>query len=348
MVVLMNSREIIYANLSHDPSVRPGLNFPSCETSDWIYSDVEQNKHFRGRVNDLVTASLGPSKQWQQKRWGEDGVEYYDDQWGNIWCRKEDGCMRGEIFKPALESWENLETLKIPDYNDAARFEDARKRFNDSPDKFKIGVIPGWVFDTSRHLRKMEVYLCDLIEHRDEVDRLNTVIADMLIQTIKRYSQIGADAIAFYEDMGTQNSLLISPSMWREIFRSHYANLVETAHEKGLKVFMHSCGQNWELIDDLIEVGIDCFNFDQPAAYDMIALSKKLREKKVALWSPIDIQCYLPTGDKELIQEQGRRMVDLFRGGLIVKSYSDLPGIGIKYEWEQWGYESIIKHIRTG
>jgi uroporphyrinogen decarboxylase len=322
------------------------MNFPSCETSDWIYSDMEQNKHFKNRMNDLVTASLGPSKRWKQNRWNSNGVEYYDDQWGNIWFRMEDGCMCGEIYKPALERWSNIETLSIPDYDDASRYEDAHKRFQASADKFKIGVIPGWVFDTSRHMRKMEIYLCDLIDHREEVDRLNTIISELLIKAIGRYAEIGADAIVFYEDMGTQTSLLISPPMWRDVFKSHYARLVSAAHERGLKVFMHSCGQNWELVDDLIKVGIDCFNFDQPAAYTMEALAAKLRESKVGLWSPIDIQRYLPTGDKELIQKEARRMIDLFQGNLILKSYSDLPGIGVKYEWEQWGYDALAQYIK--
>jgi len=34
-----------------------------------------------------------------------------------------------------------------------------------------------------------------------------------------------------------------------------------------MKVIQHSCGYNWELIDDLCEVGIDCLQFDQPAEF---------------------------------------------------------------------------------
>jgi hypothetical protein len=36
----------------------------------------------------------------------------------------------------------------------------------------------------------------------------------------------------------------------------------------GMKVFLHSCGMNWKLVDDLLDCGIDCFQFDQPAVYD--------------------------------------------------------------------------------
>jgi len=296
-------------------------------------------------MNDLVTAFLSPSKKWKQKHWNANGIEYYDDQWGNIWYRKEDGSVRGEIYKPALERWSDIKKLRIPDYDNVSRYEAVQKRFHASTDKFKIGVIPGWVFDTSRYLRKMEIYLCDLLEHREKVDHLNSLISDLLIKSIACYAEVGADAIVFYEDMGTQTSLLISPTMWRDVFKTHYARLVCAAHDHGLKVFMHSCGQNWELLDDLIKVGIDCFNFDQPAAYNMEALAAKLKASNVGLWSPIDIQRYLPTGNKELIQKEARRMIDLFQGNLILKSYSDLPGIGVQYEWEQWAYDAFVEYI---
>jgi uroporphyrinogen-III decarboxylase len=110
-----------------------------------------------------------------------------------------------------------------------------------------------------------------------------------------------------------------------------------------MKVFLHSCGQNWALLDDLIECGFDCFQFDQPRAYDMPALARKLREHKVALWSPVDIQQVLPTGDRERIEREAECMVETFRGGLIAKNYPDLHGIGVKPEWDRWAYEVFLR-----
>jgi len=36
-------------------------------------------------------------------------------------------------------------------------------------------------------------------------------------------------------------------------------------------------------------------------------------------------------------------MVDIFEGGLICKNYLDLPGIGVRPEWDQWAYEAICR-----
>ena len=156
-------------------------------------------------------------------------------------------------------------------------------------------------------------------------------------------AEAGADGIFILEDLGTQTGLLFSPAMFRRWFKGTYTRLYGLAHELGMKVFLHSCGKNAEILDDLIECGVDCFQFDQPALYDMPRLAALLRERKAALWSPVDIQKILPTGDRALIEAGAREMVDIFQGGLICKNYGDLRGIGVQEEWDMWAYRAICE-----
>jgi uroporphyrinogen decarboxylase len=210
-------------------------------------------------------------------------------------------------------------------------------------DKFKLAYIGGWIFDNARYLRKMEVYFLDMAMYPDELKRLHSKVADVYEAKIRGAGSAGADGIMIGEDMGTQNGLLFSPDMFRAFFKDEYKRLLDIAHGFGMKVLMHSCGMNWEIIDDLIDCGIDCFQFDQPALYDMPALAAKFRERKVALWSPTDIQKVLPTGDRELIESETRRMLDTFEGGLITKNYPDLHGIGVDPEWDMWAYNVVAE-----
>ena len=322
--MVMTPREIILANGTHDHPERIGLTFSG------------------SRMNDMTGAGMGPSQTFQQKRWTEGSREYYDDEWGNIWVRMIDGSQSGEVHDPAIKDWSQLDTLKLPDYDNPRRFDGAREAFARPTDKFKLFFIPGWVFATSRYLRKMEVYLVDLIEYPGEIHRLHEIVTNLLVKAVHLAADAGSEGIFYCEDLGVQDRLLIGPPMWREMFRPHYERLTATAHEHGMKVFMHSCGYNWDLIDDLVEAGIDCLQFDQPAAYDLPALAAKLRRHKVALWSPVDIQQVLPTGDRKLIEREARRMVETFRGGLIMKDYSDLAGIGVRPEWDMWAYHAIL------
>ncbi|GAI46819.1 unnamed protein product, partial [marine sediment metagenome] len=98
---------------------------------------------------------------------------------------------------------------------------------------------------------------------------------------------------------------------------------------------------------DLAEVGVNCFQFDQPALYGLERLAEKLQNLKVCLYSPVDIQRVLPTGNRTLIIDEAQGMVRLFygeHGGFIAKNYSDLKGIGVNPEWDQWAYESFLKN----
>lgn len=320
----MSAREIILANLNHQNPPRPGLTFNA------------------GRINDILTAWTVPYG-YTQKRWVEGQREYYDDEWGNLWVRMVDGSVKGEIFKPAIEDWSQLDTLQPPDYSHPDCAIPMRALFSHPADKFKLAGIGGWIFDNARYLRKMEIYFADLALYPAEVNHMHTIVAGVYEQKIHLAGQAGADGIFIGEDMGTQTGLLFSPKMFRSYFKPMYTRLFGIAHDYGMKVFMHSCGQNWAIVPDLLDAGVDVFQFDQPALYDMRRLSALLKGRNAALWSPVDIQKVLPTGDRALIEAFAREMIDTFEGHLICKNYPDLHGIGVEEEWDDWAYQAICE-----
>ena len=323
----MTPREIILANIEHTDPDRIGLTFDN------------------GRVDDVLRCPTPAPKGYRQRRWIEGDREFYDDVYGNIWVRMREGCVKGEIHKPVLEDWTDLDNLDMPRYDSDALTAHFAEGFAHNPEqKFKLACIGGWIFDNARYLRKMEVYFMDMAMYPDELNRLHAMIGDVYEQRIHAGGKAGADGIMIGEDMGTQQGLLFSPDMFREYFKPLYSRLMGIARDYGMKVMMHSCGQNWSIVDDLLDCGVQAFQFDQPALYDMPALAAKLRDRKAALWSPADIQKVLPTGDRNVIDRETRRMCELFDGGLIAKNYPDLPGIGVKPEWDQWAYGVFLEY----
>jgi len=320
----MNSREIILANINHENPPRCGLTFD------------------RGRLTDMIGCGLRPHG-YTQKRWVDGKVEYYDDQWGNLWVRMREGSIKGEILTPVIEDWSQLDEMQTPDYGHPDCAVEMTALFAQPSDKFKLAHIGGWIFDNARYLRKMEIYFCDMAMYPDEVDRMHQVVAGVYEQKIHWAGKAGADGIMIGEDMGTQTGLLFSPKMFRHYFKDMYTRLMSIAHDYGMKVLMHSCGQNWSIVPDLLDAGVDVFQFDQPAVYDMPKLAALLKARKAALWSPVDIQKILPTGDRAFIEAGAREMVDIFEGGLICKNYGDLTGIGVEEEWDDWAYNAILE-----
>jgi len=322
----MTPREVIRRNLMCDGAPRIGFAFGG------------------GRRNDFCGGRLDVSAIWQPKRWTEGNVEYYDDMWGNIWYRVAGMSKGGEIFKPVLDDWDKLDEYELPDLAAPERFENPAEVFANEGERFRVASVPGFPFAICRYLRKMEVYFQDLLLHRDRIDQLHERVTALLEKVIIGYADAGADAIFFCEDWGTQERLLINPKLWREIFKPLFARLCGAAHEHGLFVIMHSCGCIWDIIEPLAEVGVNCFQFDQPALYGIGRLAERLRTVRAGLYAPVDIQQVLPTGRRDYIEAEARRMVELFGStGFIAKNYGDLHGIGVEPEWDQWAYDAFVE-----
>lgn len=324
----MTPREVIKHNLRCSGAERIGFGFGG------------------GRRNDFHGAGLGPPPTWKQRKWVEGNREFHDDEWGNVWHRIVGMSAGGEIYKPVLDDWAKLKDYQLPDLADPARFKPTAESFAKAGDRYRVAGVPGFPFAICRYMRRMEVYFQDLLLNRDKIDELHERVTALLEKLIAGYAVAGADGIFFCEDWGIQDRLLISPRMWREIFKPIFARLCGCAHKNGLDVLMHSCGYNWDILDDLAEVGVNAFQFDQPAIYGIERLAAKLRGLKVCLYSGVDIQKVLPTGDRALIVAEGKRMVRLFgqeNGGFIARNYGDLKGIGVQPEWDQWAYDAIVE-----
>ena len=72
------------------------------------------------------------------------------------------------------------------------------------------------------------------------------------------------------DDVGGQNSMLMSPRMWRQYFKPRMAELIASlrAINPQVKIAYHTDGVIYPIIPDLIEIGLDVLNPVQPASMD--------------------------------------------------------------------------------
>jgi uroporphyrinogen-III decarboxylase len=97
--------------------------------------------------------------------------------------------------------------------------------------------------------------------------------------------------------MGAQNTMLISPDMWRTYFKPRMANFIAElkAINPNVKVAYHSDGNIRPIIPELIEIGIDVLNPIQPASMDPAEIKRDFGDK-LCFWGTIDEQYTLPFG----------------------------------------------------
>ena len=113
--------------------------------------------------------------------------------------------------------------------------------------------------------------MIDLIEERREVEELADMIVEFNLSLIKRAIKLGADMIDFADDWGTQQALMINPSLWRKFFKPRYKRIFDTIHNGNAYVHFHSCGYTIDIIPDLIELGVDVLNCQSSLMMDELS-----------------------------------------------------------------------------
>ena len=112
-------------------------------------------------------------------------------------------------------------------------------------------------------LRGLERALQDLAESPEIAEAALERICSIHEAIVRRVLEEAAGRIDFIlvaEDMGTQNSLLMSPATFRRILKPRMARMIELVHAYGARAFHHDDGAIRPLIPDLIEIGIDVLN----------------------------------------------------------------------------------------
>ena len=141
--------------------------------------------------------SIGPEHHpdFRERRWSEGDTEYWIDEWGCTWARIA-GISKGEVVTGAITEWDQLDDYRAPDYGDDRRYDKARQVVRDNPDKYVIAGLPGgWVFNAARYVRKMEIYLMDLVLERDRVERLHDIVVAENEKVIHKAADPGAHGV---------------------------------------------------------------------------------------------------------------------------------------------------------
>lgn len=89
------------------------------------------------------------------------------------------------------------------------------------------------MFEKTHCLQGLEKTLIDLILNRELIENLLDIILEYQIVIAKRFVKLGVDGEYTGDDFGSQNGLLFSPKMWREVFKPRYKKLWGVFKEAG-------------------------------------------------------------------------------------------------------------------
>ncbi|MGL6193308.1 MAG: uroporphyrinogen decarboxylase family protein [Thermoguttaceae bacterium] len=272
-------------------------------------ADIEcpLENHFLGLGNDIgFFRDLGNNR--------------FEDHFGVIWNRQIDkdiGVVEGTLLpEPTLSNY------TFPDPCDPRFFEDINQKTSLYPDRFRIFRIGFSLYERAWTLRGMENLLMDFIEHPDFVNDLFNAIAEYNIAQIREACKYEIDAIYFGDDWGQQTGLIMGAKLWRKMIAPYLKKMYDFVRKDcGKYLFIHSCGKVDSLFDDLVDLGLNCFNPFQPEVMDVWSLIPQYRGR-LTFHGGLSTQKVLPFGTVDEVRETSRRLLSLGKEGSYIFSPS--------------------------
>jgi uroporphyrinogen decarboxylase len=252
------------------------------------------------------------------------GHDRVQDVFGVVWDRSIDKDI-GNVTDYIL-SEPTLAHYTFPDPLDAHFFADIPERLAKHGDRFRIFDIGFSLYERAWTLRGMLNLWKDFYKHPDFVHELLETIADYNMVQIKEALKYEIDAVYFGDDWGQQHGLQMGPKLWRQFIYPALKRMYATVHAAGKYVFIHSCGDVDELFEDLIGIGLNCFNPFQPEVMDVAALSAHYRGR-LSFFGGLSTQRTLPFGTVEDVRRETEALLKMgAHGNYIFAPAHDVEG----------------------
>lgn len=318
----MNHKEWIFKIISHQEMDRVPYHFdftPPARKKLVDYFNTTEIENFIGLpIRWNATNSIKPLYA-DPKIYGEQ----LGDEFGVNWFLSEHN--RGMVLKPVL-SEPNLSNYIFPNPVEEYRYKDLKNWCCQNNKHFKVIWI-GDLWERATFMRGTENILIDLILNKSFVFELLDKISEYILKTMEIIlGRFEFDAFSLSDDYGTQKAMLMSPKIWRQVIKPFLKEIISMAKKNNKIMMLHSCGNIYEIIGDLVDMGVDILHPIQPEAMNVFDIKKEFG-KYITLQGGLRTQDLLSNGTPNDIKNEIKMLKDrLGKGG----GYILEPGITVQ------------------
>jgi hypothetical protein len=265
----------------------------------------------------------------------EKGAVYYDE-WGV--GQKVTGRSWDHAIDHPLADLNRLAHYRFPDLADPERFAPYKPYVDlaERKGKYVIAPDPVMMFERMRSLLGFEALMMAPYLQPRELEVLLDRLTDLIVAIIEQWGRLGGvNGFMTWDDWGLQTGLQMKIETFRQFYKPRYTRLVKAAHDCGMHYIWHNCGQIMDLIPDMIEIGVDVIQLDQPRLMD----SRKLAENfgaRICFWNTVDIQWSAgPDLTDQDLWNEAADMVRIFNrsdGGFMARHYPQPRDINLSEE----------------
>lgn len=210
--------------------------------------------------------------------------EVYKDEWG-VTYQKNGWPIIAQIDTP-VKSREDWEKYSLPPVDTPYRIKILKdvKTANTENLAVMLGVLGPFTM-LSWYIMDFETLAITMYTDPEMVHEINEAVLKWTLEAIRLAADEGGiDCAQISDDWGGTNSLLISPDDFRTFFIPYFKRLVAGIKELGLPVIMHNDGRIWDVLDDLVDCGINGLHpVERAAGMDL----KKVKERYKGQLTPI-------------------------------------------------------------
>ncbi len=355
----MNSRERVLAALAHREPDRVPVDFGSTWITTITIPKYEELKRHFGIDSptvvmersqqvcmvderildafhvDTVGVFYGPPE-LERNQFVELGENVYRDSWGITW-HKPPTSHYFDMLKPPLGgeiTIHDVLTHPWPDPHDPGYTRGLRERVQKqraSTDRALVLNLSIWVLQCSQFVRGFEDWFVDLIAQPRLMEAIFDAITESLLGVVEDVlDEVGdlVDVVSVSDDMGHQDRPCVRPELYRRLIKPRHARLMEAIKSRTkAPVMWHTCGSVYDLLDDLIEMGVDALN---PVQTDAAKMEPERLKRdygdRLTFWGGIDAIRVLPFGTPKDVEEEVKRKIRVFApgGGYILNSVHNI------------------------
>jgi uroporphyrinogen decarboxylase len=198
-----------------------------------------------------------------------------------------------------------------------------RKAVEEVPAGYAVmGVVWAAHFQDACAAFGMETALIKMMVEPDMFRAVIDRITDFYLKANKIFYEATKDrlhAVLIGNDFGSQNGLMVDPYLLKEFVYKGTGQLIEQAKSYGLKIIHHSCGSIYDIIPDLIELGVDAIHPIQALAAKMEP--QRLKDNfgsQISFCGGVDAQYLLVNGKPENVRAKVKELQSIFPTGLII------------------------------
>lgn len=251
---------------------------------------------------------------------------FFLDDYGVVWNRTGADRDIGVIDRPVIPDIEDY-AYRFPEVDEKTLRAEMEQLMATKGDRFTMAGIGFSMFERAWTLCSMEEVLMAMVAAPAALDRLLEDICDYHLQMVRIMLEYDVDGIYFGDDWGQQKGLIMGKPHWMRFIKPRIQRLYNEVKAKGKFVFQHSCGDIHEILPELVEMGLDCYQTFQPEIYDIQQVKNTLGQR-LSFWGGISTQRLLPFAEPDEIQKETVRILNILgkNGGYIAAPTHAVPG----------------------